>query len=449
MSGRGVFDLSHFRHFVFLLRNPAGMLVNVVSEMRVGSPGNLPTAFPCSAWERAAAMRLLLRTALLLGFSAAAVADTPVALPVDGEPFPARLAAVDADWGVTFTTDGAARKLSPAGLVRWGAPAEVRRGPVVVTAQGGLLVGDVLRADPAEVAMYADLLGKLTLPTDRLAGVVFDLPPDPGRRDRLLLRVAGATGGSDRVLLSNGDDLTGTVERLAEGTLSLRTDVGQVELARDRIAAVVFNPELRRPPVSEGLRAWVGMADGSRLLASKLVLDDKAAVLTALGAEDLEALPRDVVFLQPLAGQVVYLSDLEPAGYRYLPYLSLSWPYHRDRSVVGTQLRAAGQLYLKGLGMHSASRLSYDLGGQYRQFQAELAVDDSAAARGSVQFRVYVDRELKYTSETLRGGDAPVPLRVDVAGAKRLDLIVDFADQAHVLDHADWLDARLVRAEGN
>jgi len=407
------------------------------------------SSFPCSAWERSATTRLLLCTAALLSLAPGARGEGPVALPVQGEPFPARLTAVDADWGVSFATDGAARKLPAAGLVRWGAPAEVRRGPVLVTARGGLLVADVLRADPAEVVALADLFGKLTLPVGRLAGVVFGLPADRGRRDRLFLRVAGATGSTDRVLLDNGDEISGTIERLADGALRLRTDVGQVELAIDRIAAVIFNPDLRRLPGPEGLRAWVGLADGSRLVAPKLVLDDKSAVLAALGVEDLKTLPEDVVFIQPLGGQVVYLSDLEAAGYRYLPYLSLSWPYQRDRTVTGTRLRAAGQLHLKGLGLHSASRLSYDLAGGYRQLQAELAVDDSAGAGGSVQFRVYVDRELKYTSETLRGGAAPVPLRLDLPGAKRLDLIVDFADKAHVLDHADWLDARLVRAEGD
>jgi len=40
-----------------------------------------------------------------------------------------------------------------------------------------------------------------------------------------------------------------------------------------------------------------------------------------------------------------------------------------------------------------------------------------------------------------------VPARVDLAGAKRLDLVIDFADRADELDHADWLDARLIRAE--
>jgi len=62
-----------------------------------------------------------------------------------------------------------------------------------------------------------------------------------------------------------------------------------------------------------------------------------------------------------------------------------------------------------------------------------------------VRFRVFVDGREKAASATIRGGDKPVPLRVDLAGAKRLDLVVDFADRGDQLDHADWLNARLIR----
>jgi hypothetical protein len=62
-----------------------------------------------------------------------------------------------------------------------------------------------------------------------------------------------------------------------------------------------------------------------------------------------------------------------------------------------------------------------------------------------VRFRVFVDGQPKYASPILRGGDRPVPISVDVTSAKRLDLVVDFADRADELDHADWLDARLVK----
>ncbi len=59
-------------------------------------------------------------------------------------------------------------------------------------------------------------------------------------------------------------------------------------------------------------------------------------------------------------------------------------------------------------------------------------------------FRVLVDGQERFTSPIVRGGDAPLPVSVDVRGAKKLELLVDYADRADVLDHADWLDARLV-----
>ena len=80
-----------------------------------------------------------------------------------------------------------------------------------------------------------------------------------------------------------------------------------------------------------------------------------------------------------------------------------------------------------------------------KRFQAELGIDDSTAGRGSVQFRVLVDGQEKFISPTIRGGQPPVPVSVDVAGAKKLELVVDYADRADVLDHADWLNARLTR----
>jgi hypothetical protein len=77
------------------------------------------------------------------------------------------------------------------------------------------------------------------------------------------------------------------------------------------------------------------------------------------------------------------------------------------------------------------------------RFEALVGIDDSTAGGGSVIFRVLVDGQERFTSRTIRGGDAPMPVSVDLTGAKRLELIVDYADRADVLDHADWLDARL------
>jgi hypothetical protein len=111
--------------------------------------------------------------------------------------------------------------------------------------------------------------------------------------------------------------------------------------------------------------------------------------------------------------------------------------------------------------MHSAASATYALDKPYRRFEAELAIDDSVfgdaesatrdgrPSRGSVIFRVYIDDgdgtwQLRHTSETIRGGDKPTSVSVDLGGANRISLIVDFADRADEWDRADWLDVRLV-----
>jgi hypothetical protein len=157
----------------------------------------------------------------------------------------------------------------------------------------------------------------------------------------------------------------------------------------------------------------------------------------------------DIVSIQSLGSPVVYLSDLEGADYRGVPYLSVKWPFMRDRNVLGDSIEVRGRRYLKGIGMHSAARLTYRLDRDYRRFDSAIAIDDSAKGRGSVTFGVYVLRDGKwgeaFTSGIVRGRDAPQPVSVDLTGANGLTLTVDFADRGDELDHAVWLDARLVK----
>jgi hypothetical protein len=277
--------------------------------------------------------------------------------------------------------------------------------------------------------------------------VVFNVASEPSRRDRLLKRVAEATGVSDRVILSNEDELAGTIETIGAESLQLRADVGPFEVETARLDALVFNPTLRRRTQPEGLRAWVGLADGSLLLASQMVLEPGALQITL--AEDLTwtTEPRELVWLQPLGGRAVYLSDLAAAGFRHIPFLELPWEYQDDANVAGGALRCAGRRYLKGLGVHSTALLTYALTEADRRFEAELGIDDATGGGGSVRFRVFVDGrpEPEYSSEIIRGGEPPVPISVDTTGAERLDLVVDFADRADQADYADWLNARLIR----
>jgi hypothetical protein len=400
--------------------------------------------------DNAASLFVCLMISFILCGVTIVSAQSPQAVPIEGKPFQADLTAVDAKWQLTFQTDGSPRALPAAELVRWGSFAEPGNCPLVVMADGGLIAADpsasaIVQSDQETVTFDSKSFSRLSMPVELLAGIVFH--PPAGRRDRdvLLDRVLGAKGNADRLILENGDELSGSIDSIARNRIVLRSETGPANVEIGQIVALVLNPSLRKKAEKPPLWAWAGFTDGSRLPVRQLA--DASGLLTAvmLLGPTCKTVPQNLAAIQPLGGRATYLSDLEPAEYQQTPFLDIAWPYRSDRNATGGFLRCGGRLYLKGLGVHGKSRLTYVLDGRPARFDAELGVDDEAAGRGSALFRVLLDGREKYSGKTVRGGDPPVPISIDVTGGKRLDLIVEYADGADVLDHADWLDARLTR----
>ncbi|MCH8045195.1 MAG: NPCBM/NEW2 domain-containing protein [Planctomycetes bacterium] len=385
---------------------------------------------------------------MLLAASPLSADDT--AVPVDGEPFAAKLLAVDADWNITLASGEKRQTLAAADLVQWGSFRETRRGSIILLAGSDLLLADVLELDGEHLLVDSLLLGEVKLPLERLVGIVFNPAIDHRRADKTFAQVRSGKGASDVVVLNNGDRLSGTLSEIVGERVRLQTARGKLAFELDKIRTITFNPALVEIPKSTGKRAVVGLSDGSHLTAASLVLGQRDAKIKLLAGPTVEAEDaKDIVALQPLGGRAVYLSDLKPASYKHIAYLKLTWPYATDRNVTGSRLRAGKQLYLKGLGMHSAAQLTYRLNGTYRRFAAEVAIDDAAGERGSVNFRVYIHDgkswTQKYASKIVRGGDTPLSVSVDLTGAKAITLLVDHADRGDELDHADWLNARLMK----
>ncbi|HJQ82264.1 MAG TPA: NPCBM/NEW2 domain-containing protein [Lacipirellulaceae bacterium] len=358
-------------------------------------------------------------------------------------------------------------------LVRWGHPCEPRPQIFVVLADGGRLItaaawsgGAPVRLEGDKIVALTDTWGEVQLAKSLVRGLVFAQRHHLAAREdleetvrdesatNLSLRESG-NSSSEIVLLTNKDRVTGKLAALAGGSLTLETPNGAVKLPLSRVEAVVFGgEEAGNLPASERQPPSfvVGTRDGSLVYANGISSDEHGLIIEAaesltLTADGLD----DIALLQSLGGRFDYLSDLEPQGYRHVPYLSIEWPYARDRNVLGEPLSVGGKRYLKGIGMHSAARLTYRLDGQYRRFIATVAIDASAGKRGSVAFGVYVLRggawEEAFTSGMVRGGESPRPVSVDVTGAQGLTLTVDFADRGDELDRANWLDARLVKTE--
>jgi alpha-galactosidase len=121
---------------------------------------------------------------------------------------------------------------------------------------------------------------------------------------------------------------------------------------------------------------------------------------------------------------------------------------HAGKSVDSHPLTLGGVAYPHGLGTHAVSRLLINLQGSATKFDAMAGVDDEKKGQGSVQFQVYVDGRKKLETPVLRGGDAPVPVSVDLTGAKRMTLVVTDAGDGNDSDHADWAGALLTLVPG-
>jgi|GEM_PF-610825 len=367
----------------------------------------------------------------------------------DGRTMPAVLESASEESIRFRTPDGKSISVLPEELVRWGSPRQVQRGPVVLLADGSLLVGQVPRLAAMLLEIEPDLLDPrgqqaCRLPVGQVAGVVFRLPTELEERDRLLDRLVGQVPEEDLLLLLNGDQLQGRLEAIEDQTVRLAGPLGPMPVEVARIRAVQFRRLPRTAPGPEAVRIWVGLQDGSLLLADRLLLQESKAILHLTGNLSLQTDRENLVFLQPIGGRVLYLSDLKPKQYLFEPFFQMHWPWQADRSVTGTWLRVQGRRYLKGLGVHSKATLKYDLAGRYRWLEAELALDDTAKGRGCVVFRILADGKPLYQSPPISGGDPPQPIRLEVAGVRELELVVDYGPWGDMLDRANWLDARLI-----
>ena len=143
---------------------------------------------------------------------------------------------------------------------------------------------------------------------------------------------------------------------------------------------------------------------------------------------------------------VSFLSDLNPTFAS-----NAHGPYERDRSngeggaSDGGPIRLNGVTYTKGLGVHAASELRYNLGGNYARFVSDIGVDDEVGSSGSVVFEVWTDGTRIFNSSTLTGTSQTQRVDVSVAGKNELRLIVTDAGNGNGYDHADWADAKLLR----
>lgn len=287
-------------------------------------------------------------------------------------------------------------------------------------------------------------LASLRFPERIPAAQRFALGP-PTEGDRLYRRAGGL------------DALDGTLEGFETDGVRFNSVLGQRVIPWGEVAALYIEQLGKSKPRAPGPDVPVTVeftAGGGRVRGALLALERERCRLR-LGQSEVAFPLSAVAELVVADGRLTFVSELEPSAEvgRGAPFgdeLGMTWPHRMDRSVTGSELRAAGVGHRRGVGLHAPTQLRFTLDGSYRVLRGRVAIDDStstnaASARGSVIFRVWADGKALWESPLVRGGDAPLALpTLDLVGKKELVLEADAAGD-FAGDRADWLDLVLVR----
>jgi len=374
---------------------------------------------------------------------AAAPAFGATAITVEDKSIEGKLIGLDATPAVTLSVRGKPQRIPCADLVaiqlREGKAARRAGYATIVLRGGGSLRGAIQGGSGRAIVLQSAVFGSLECPLQAIARI--ELPVDQPAKP---LEPAEKL---DRLLLRNGESVEGTVESLGAKGIRFRSDLlGGLEVGFDRITALTLAREGgATPPKPKGVVAIVHADDGTVVAGRVRGLADGRLGLQALFGATLSLDVARVLRVEFRGGRLVYLSDAEPTAVKETPFFDLAWRYRRDRSVEGNPLRMGERTYAKGLGVHSRCELTYALDGAYRRFLADVGIDEEVGDKGNVDVTVLVDGKARFERKGVTGRDKPIPVAVDVAGAKRLTLIVDFGRELDICDHLDWANARLVR----
>jgi hypothetical protein len=227
-----------------------------------------------------------------------------------------------------------------------------------------------------------------------------------------------------------------------------------VDVKRERIEGLIyFQPAGRQlvDPVAK-IEDVTGSVWNAKTVA---LTGDKVQLTTTVNVK--AELPLDkVAGFDFSSGKVLSLVQLKPDTQTFTPFITDGTPdstnllFHLPRKGRGfygqplklrTQEKVEGQEYSDGLAIWSRTELVYRLPAAYRRFTA-LAGIDAPLVGGNVRLEISSEGKTLYEG-TFASGQTSVPLDIDLAGARRLKVVVDYGDNQDTNDQLNLVNPRI------
>jgi hypothetical protein len=310
---------------------------------------------------------------------------------------------------------------------------------------GDRICAVITAGDDTKLSFKNTALGDVAIDNKYLDGIVFKQKDNPPAETIDAFFRQALT--EDALLLPKGDIAKGAIEKIGDKDLSFNVEKQSKQFAFEQVLGVRLAP-LEEYKAPSDFRAAILLTDGSRLTGKLKALKDNAVEFEGLDGKTWSVKAAEIKSFVFKGGNLLYLSELAPNSVEEKPYaggVPVIFHWRRDQSAAGRPLSIAGKSFDKGIGVHSYSRLTYELGGQYAKFLTLVGLDASAPQSAACAWKVSVDGK-EAASGIAKPNEPPKPLKLELNGAKELELLCDYGpDDDDSGDHLDWANARMIR----
>jgi len=305
---------------------------------------------------------------------------------------------------------------------------------MLALAGGDRLAGEPRGVDGERILWNGASLGELRVPLTSIVSMYrSDQPARPW-----------AHGTEDVITLLNGDMVRGILSALSASTASIQASGGDTtDVPLDSVLSIDFASTA--PPAVPSDRAFrITLADGSAATAASIELADTSLKLALADGSNRAVPTAEVASIEQLNGPVVWLSTLPPAQIIQTPLLGPEYVTRMNRSVTDKPIRFGDREFARGIGVHSYSRMEWDIDPAIRAFRTQYAIDGDLP-QASVVVRIKLDDQVVHERTDFRAGTLSPVIVLDVAGQKRLTLEVDYGQQFDVQDRFNWIEPALLK----
>jgi hypothetical protein len=309
---------------------------------------------------------------------------------------------------------------------------------------GTRLSGQLVGWEPWQRAVFrSDLFRSVPVWDSAILGLTHGWPPPP--------RLPPAVAARDALYTSDGDRMIGQFLRIDAKAVGFRSELGNLAVERQRVSSLVL--ETSRTVDAKDMSWALVFANGDRVWTGSWAIEGGRIRCTICGTQPNApaSLLRRAIHLGPRAE---IFSRVQPQQFTMRPLLEGTRAIIVDRGPANRPLVAGDREYLFGLFLRPNCEMDYALSDDAEFFQAELALasdfglriadcgatnrqPDPENPKSEIVRVALAVGDSPWKSYSIAAGDSAISLAFPVAGARRLRVRVesanDWGDGAHVI----------------